>query len=422
MNEAVRPAFLASPTFLAASTMVMHLGTYGFTVLAVRLLGPSEYGALAGMMAALMILSVVQLGMQANAARRVATHPRRAREVEAAVLRVTWWCALGLGAAMLALSPLVAWVLRVDVIPAAVLVAAAVVPITVSGGQAGILQGERRWWPLSLIYISTGVPRVLVGLAFMAFRPEAVTGIAAVALTAWVPVLVGQWGLRGGAHNPAPSEGESDRDALSSRSVLVETAHNATALLAFFALTNADVIVARNVLGEHAAGLYAAGLILTKAVLFLPQFVVVVAYPSLSSGGRAPRALGTGLGLILLAGGAVCIGAWLFSGLALDFIGGREYAALQSYLWAYALLGTILGMLQLLVYTVLARREQAWSLVVWLGVVVLVGGALLSNTVAGLLTIVIVTDLALFFVLLLIAVLLLRRRPAVSVPTAPPLA
>jgi O-antigen/teichoic acid export membrane protein len=421
VNQAARPAFLASPTFLAASTMVMHLGTYGFTVLAVRLLGPREYGALAGMMAALMILSVVQLGMQANAARRVATHPGQAREVEATVLRVTWWCALGLGAAMLALSPLVAWVLRVEVIPAAMLVAAAVVPITVSGGQAGILQGERRWWPLSLIYISTGVPRVLVGVALMALRPDAVTGIAAVAVTAWVPVLVGAWGLRSGTHAPASSSGDSDGDALTSRSVLVETFHNATALLAFFALTNADVIVARNVLDEREAGVYAAGLILTKAVLFLPQFVVVVAYPSLSSGGRAPRALATGLGLILLAGSCVATGAWLFSDLALDFIGGHEYAAVQSYLWAYALLGTILGMLQLLVYTVLARREQAWSLVVWAGVAVLVGGSLLSSTVTGLLTVVLITDLALFVVLLLVAVRLLKRRPVVDA-APPPLA
>ena len=37
-------------------------------------------------------------------------------------------------------------------------------------------------------------------------------------------------------------------------------------------------------LGEdQPAGLYAGGLILTKALLFLPQFVVVVAFPSMST-------------------------------------------------------------------------------------------------------------------------------------------
>ena len=43
------------------------------------------------------------------------------------------------------------------------------------------------------------------------------------------------------------------------------------------------MIVARNVLTDHDAGLYAGGLILTKAVLFLPQFVVVIAFPSMST-------------------------------------------------------------------------------------------------------------------------------------------
>ena len=63
------------------------------------------------------------------------------------------------------------------------------------------------------------------------------------------------------------------------RPVIREIVHNSQALLAFFALSNADIVVARNVLDDHDAGLYAGGLILTKAVLFLPQFVVVRRVP-----------------------------------------------------------------------------------------------------------------------------------------------
>ena len=66
-------------------------------------------------------------------------------------------------------------------------------------------------------------------------------------------------------------------------SVLRESVRNSHALFAFFALSNADVIVARSVLDAHESGLYAGGLILVKAVLFLPQFVVVVAFPSMST-------------------------------------------------------------------------------------------------------------------------------------------
>ena len=62
-------------------------------------------------------------------------------------------------------------------------------------------------------------------------------------------------------------------------------------LLAFFALSNVDIVIARNVLDEHDAGLYAGGLILTKAVLFLPQFVVVIAFPSMATQAERRRAL-----------------------------------------------------------------------------------------------------------------------------------
>src|SRR3546814_7409198 len=97
----------------------------------------------------------------------------------------------------------------------------------------------------------------------------------AVVIGQFVPVVVGWLALR---HARTPGE-HSDRHSI--RPMIRETVLNSQALLAFFALSNADVIVARNVLDEHDAGLYAGGLILTKAVLFLPQFIVVLAFPAI---------------------------------------------------------------------------------------------------------------------------------------------
>ena len=82
----------------------------------------------------------------------------------------------------------------------------------------------------------------------------------------------------------APSEHQEPGRARGS-----ETLHNSHALLAFFALSNVDILVARNVLDEHQAGLYAGGLILVKAVLFLPQFVVVLAFPSMADAAESRR-------------------------------------------------------------------------------------------------------------------------------------
>ena len=132
------------------------------------------------------------------------------------------------------------------------------------------------------------------------------------------------------------------------------------------------MIVARNVLDGHDAGLYAGGLILTKAMLFLPQFVVVVAFPSMSTAHERRQALMRGLTLILALGAAGVLACALLPQLALVFVGGSEYAEIQDLLWLFAVLGTVLSLLQLLIYSVLARQGTRSVYLVW---VALVGAA-----------------------------------------------
>jgi O-antigen/teichoic acid export membrane protein len=194
---------------------------------------------------------------------------------------------------------------------------------------------------------------------------------------------------------------------------MVETFHNSHVLLAFFALSNADIVVARNVLGEHQAGLYAGGLILTKAVLFLPQFVVVIAFPSLSTAAERRRALSTSLSLVAVLGAVATAGAALLPRLALVFVGGSKYDELAGRLWVFAILGTILSMLQLLVYAVLAQQGQRAVYLVWGAFVTMVGVGLTTTDLRDLLPVVIGVDAALLAVLFLLS---LRTTPRPVVP------
>src|SRR5438105_4814271 len=84
-----------------SATSVMNVSTYAFTVLAAHLLGPKPYGAFASLMATLLVISVVQLGLQATAARRISAEPEHAHEVEAVILRVTYWAAALFGVLLL---------------------------------------------------------------------------------------------------------------------------------------------------------------------------------------------------------------------------------------------------------------------------------------------------------------------------------
>jgi O-antigen/teichoic acid export membrane protein len=395
-REGTLPGWLVGSGVIAVAMGVMNLGTYGFTILAARLLGPVEYGALAAVMGLLLVVNVLSLGLQATAARRVSATPEHTAGIQAEILALSHRCAAVLGGLCLLASPLVAALLALDSWLTAALLAATVVPLTIMGGQAGVLQGERRWRPLASIYLATGLGRIAFGAVCLVWRPDALGAMTGVAVGAFLPALIGWLALRrsrDGRRHPVhrgPPGG-----------LLRELAHNSHALLAFFALSNVDVVVARTVLPEHAAGLYAAGLILTKAVLFLPQFVVVVAFPSMAGETGSPRTRLRGLALVLGIGVVTTVGVLALSSLAVVFIGGDEYAELQSRLWAFAVLGTLLALLQLMVYDVVARQRRGTVLLVWAALVVVVLGASFADSVTQLLTLVAATDATLLGLLLL---------------------
>lgn len=389
------PDWIAGSGAIAVAMGIMNVSTYAFTILAARLLGPSEYGALAAVMGLLLVVNVVALGLQATGARRVSAAPGEVAQIESEILSATYRSAVAVGLLCLLAVPLVSIALRLDSWLVAGLLAVAAVPLTVMGGQAGLLQGERRWLPLAGIYLMTGLGRVIFGVAALILEPDALGAMVGVAIGAFAPAVLGWFALR----HPARTAGRVEPTAplippprWAKGGVLREVAHNSHALLAFFALSNVDVVVARSVLGDHQSGLYAGGLILAKAVLFLPQFVVVVAFPAMAEVGATRGRHLKGLGVVLAIGAVATAGAWLVAPLAIVFIGGSAYAALEPLVWGFALLGTLLAMIQLMVYSVVARQNQRAVYVLWAGLVTVLVLAPVVGSVLFLLTAVVVVD------------------------------
>lgn len=356
---------------IAVAMGVMNLSTYLFTILAARVLGPAEYGAFGSLMGLLMVVNVLSLGLQATGARRVAAAPPRRDAIEGEVLAATYRSATALTVLCLVLVPAVSWVLDLGGWTAALALAAAAFPTTLMGGYAGVLQGEQRWVPLALVYLGMGLGRLAVGAVGLLLVPSAAGAMSGVAVGAAVPAVIGALALRRPGHRASRAAHARGRAG----AVLREVAANSHALLAFFALTNTDVVAARIVFDERDAGLYAAGLILTKAVLFLPQFVVVIAFPSMSGDGERHRMYLRGLLVVGLIGLAATAGTALLSDLAVVFVGGAEYAEVRPLLWAFAALGTAYALVQLMVYEVVARQHAASVYVVWAGLLAVATGA-----------------------------------------------
>lgn len=389
---------------IALSMGLMNVAVYGFTIVCARELGPRQYSALASMASLQLVISVASLGLQATAARRVAAEPEHVAQIERRMRRLVWQVALVLGGVLLLATPLIDRALRLDNLLLASLTGVAAVPLTLMGGYAGILQGERRWKPLSAVYVSNGVPRLLIGASLLVFSPTALAAMTAVTIAGIFPALIGWLALRGGREVGPRSHEHSNRE------ILRETFLSSQALLAFFALSNIDIIVARNALPDHEAGLYAGGMIMAKMLMFLPQFVVVVAFPSMSdSGARSTRPLTISLAAVSAVGIVVTAGVAVAAPLALAFVGGAEYVEIRDDLWAFALLGTLLALIQLLVYAVLARRGQRSSLLVWAALAAMVVGGIATESVTGMLTWVITVDVLLLVTLIAISYLLVNR-------------
>jgi O-antigen/teichoic acid export membrane protein len=398
---------------IAAAMMVMNIGTYAFSMTAARIIGPVAYGAFFALMNLMMIVSVVSLGLQATAARRISADPEHVGQIEREILRVSGRAALLLGAVLILGSPLINIALDLGSLPTAMLAGVAAIPLTMMGAQAGILQGERRWRELAFLYVLSGVPRFVVGVSFILIEPSEFMAFLGATVGFFAPYLYGARILR----HRRGADATHQRHGFGA--IIRESIVNSQALFAYFALTNTDMLVGRTILDSHDSGLYAAGLIVSRAVLFLPQFVVVVAFPSMSSAENRVRALTRSLALVAALGAACTAATAVLPDFALIFAGGGEYTEVRDQLWLFALLGTVMAMLQLLVYSVLARQGRLSVILVWVALAALIAGGLSVSSVTSLLTVVLVVDVTLLVVLLGVSVHGLRRSgPALEAPAA----
>lgn len=413
------PRFGRATTVVGIAMMAMNALAYGFTLLAAHRLGPADFGGVGALLGVLIVANVGSLALQATAARRLATAPAAERpRVRAAALRTGRQLSLAIGAGLLVAVPLLDVVLRLDDWVATAMIAPACAALTMMGAYAGITQGERRWSPLAAIYVAMGFGRVLAGGLALAVETSIRSAMIGVAVGSLLPLAVGRWLCRsrqngdvvGTAPPPVPAPQLTGGDTAALR----ELWRNGHTLLAFFAFTNVDLLLARNLFGSHDAGIYASGAIVTKTCLFLPTFVLVIAFPTMATDRRG-RAWLRPLLFVAALGGCAVVGALLLPELAQSFAGGSDYAGLGHVSWVFALEGTLFAVLQILVYETIAGQSHSATLL-WAGVATAVGvAALAAHSVASLAIVLVGTAVVAG---LLLAALALRRRQPPSASSA----
>jgi O-antigen/teichoic acid export membrane protein len=337
-----------------------------FTVVLARLLGPDEYGSLAALVSAFLILAVGGTGLQATVAREIGWQSAAGTSPPSSSSVCRWSEVL----ALLALCLLVISVVFRDFTAAVIGVdqewaACVIVPMAglwlLISFQRGVLLGARGYRVVGLSMIGEPAGWLVLGGA-AALAGFGVTGaILGIAVAEVMVALLLQFTLRGstsiGRHGGA--------GRLDPRHVLRSAAVPMVALVLFAFLQNVDVIAVKHLAaGEAAASSYAAASVAAKVVVWLAIGVGLYLLPEaarrvgegLDGRGVLKRALG-----VLAAAAVPIILLYALAGrFLLETVFGSDLASAAGALSLLGVAMTLLAVTYLTVQYQLALRRRTF--------------------------------------------------------------
>ncbi len=351
---------------LAAATMAANLVQVVFTVIFTRILGADGYGSLAALLNVTVILFVPGAALQVAAARE-ATLGRLGRGGELAGTLARWSRHILVVLATIAVVSVVAREPHADVINIEQEWAAAAVPVTGALWlllclQRGLLQSARAYREVGLSVLFEAIGRLVLAIGLVAAGLD-VTGAYLGTLTSIaVTAAALAWLLR---RRLGPPDRASTPHPLSklARGAALPIA----ALTLVAALQNVDVIMAKHVLDNAVAGVYAASTVAAKAVVWIAVglgFWVLPEATRRAASGRDPReVLLKALGVIaVLAACALAIFAAVPELLLRTAI-GPDYESGSTVLLQLGAAYSLLAVSYLCVQFLLGLHRRAFALV-----------------------------------------------------------
>jgi len=351
---------------LAAATMATNVVAVVFTVVFTRILGTGGYGSLAALLNLTLILFVPGYALQVAAARE-ATLGRLGRGGELSGTLARWSHHILIGLAGITVVSIVAREPLADIINVEQSWAAAAVPTTAALWlllcvQRGLLQAARAYREVGLSVLFEALGRLALALALVGLGLD-VTGaylgtLASIALTATALA----WVLHRRLGAPDP-----DARPHPLRSLIRGAALPIAALTLVAALQNVDVIMAKHVLDDSVAGVYAASTVAAKAVVWIAVGLGMWVLPEATrraAAGRDPReVLLKGLAVIaVLSACALAIFAAVPE-LLLRTAFGADYESGADVLLQLGAAFSLLAVTYLCVQFLLGLHRRAFALI-----------------------------------------------------------
>ncbi|MFN2462355.1 MAG: hypothetical protein ABR573_00445 [Candidatus Dormibacteria bacterium] len=371
----LRDPFMLNNLVYFAGNFFAGLAGYAFQALLARALGKDRYAEVASLIAIFYIVQILHFVAMAVAARITAPLATEGRqtEVQRAYRDMTLYATFVGGAGMvifLFVAPVLHARLGIGLGPLVILSGTVPLSLLVGLGR-GVLQGEQRFLPLSLNFVTYGTTTLLFLPILLAFRLHAVGATMAIILALTLCNLFAAVMLRdlprGGHHTRLALVGVV-RGALAAGAGL-------TVITIFF---NMDVILAKYFLPNSDAGLYSAMSLLGKILFFGTISVSAVMFPRVAAlhaqGKSAHSVVNISLAAVLAAGMVVVAAYFLVPDLVIRLMLGAQYVQIGRNLGIYALAMLGLAIANVLVYYFVAVHRRRYMIVMGLGALLFFGG------------------------------------------------
>lgn len=358
-------SLLANSAMLSTTALAVSAANYLLNVVLARLLPPAEFGDVSLVVNIVLVGSLVAATLQLVAARATASAP----EARDAVRHLLVRAALGVGAVTVLGLGGGAWLLAAALSASTPWLFVGLglgLPLYfVQAVHRGVLQGELRFPRLALSYGVEAAVRVAVTIALV------LAGFGVLGATLGVAVSFAASGLVARVR-PLPSGPQVvDLSTLGLRSAVV----GATVLLAGQTVVNtADLVISKARFDAETAGIYAAAVLVGRALVFLSSSVVSSVFPIVARDGIAAgerrRAIRGAVGLIGLVGflGTLVVGVGGHLLVAVAF--GPGYAGAEPLLVPYALATALFALANLLASVEIARHRVGAAIALAAGAVV----------------------------------------------------
>ncbi len=367
------------------SMTIVNAGNYIYNLILGRWLGPTLFADVSLIITLLLVVTFITAPLQMTTARYSAIHTaENDQHALAAIHRLMERIGLGLGLFLLLVfsAGSIFWqsFFRTASFYPFLIFGLAMPFSLLQGVERGILQGQTRFGILAVTYQVEMLSRLLIGVGLVALGFSvngAVIGISASFFLTWLTSRIAARGL------PAASlPGKDIQKALGLFALPVIVSQ-----LGQILINNSDVLLVRRFFPAETAGQYAALALIGRIVFFATWSVVTIMFPMVAQKHKKGEPHGyllwLSLGIVAAISLPVILGTRVFPEFIVTLLFGKQYLAVASLLWLYALSTSLYALANVVVnYRLSLGAGKSTGLVIAAGVSQVIGIILFHNSLA----------------------------------------